>query len=174
MQLFEQTVSENIVYKGKKFNFCSDEVLLENGQPAKRDYINHPGGVAIVALNEKNEIALVRQFRYPYREVVIEIPAGTLEKGEEPFDCAVRELKEETGLSAQKTEFLGNFYPSPGYSNEMMYLYLSTGLSAGSQKLDDDEFIVPMFVPLEKALEMVLNGEIKDGKTMYAIFRVAR
>ena len=149
------------------------EVLLPNGETSKRDYIAHPGGVTVAALDENNELYFVRQFRYPYGRVILELPAGTLEKGENPLDAGIRELKEETGAVCSKLESLGEFYPSAGYSDEVIYLYYARVESVGVQELDEDEFINTVKIPLKKAAEMVLNNEIKDGKTQAAVLKLA-
>ncbi len=173
MELNEKALKKETVYRGKKFDFCSDEVLLPNGDISKRDYIAHPGGVTVAALDENNELYFVRQFRYPYGKVILELPAGTLEKGENPMDAGVRELREETGAVCSELLSLGEFYPSAGYSDEVIYLYYTRAQSVGAQELDEDEFINTVKIPLKKAVQMVLNNEIKDGKTQAAVLKLA-
>ena len=173
MELNEKALKKETVYRGKKFDFCSDEVLLPNGDTAKRDYIAHPGGVTVAALDENNELYFVRQFRYPYGRVILELPAGTLEKGENPLDAGIRELKEETGAVCSELFSLGEFYSSAGYSDEVIYLYYARVESVGAQELDEDEFINTVKIPLKKAVEMVLSNEIKDGKTQAAVLKLA-
>ncbi len=173
MELNEKALKREVIYQGKKFAFCSDEVLLPNGETSKRDYVAHPGGVTVAALDENDELYFVRQFRYPYGRVILELPAGTLEKGENPIDACVRELREETGAVCSQLHSLGEFYPSVGYCDEVIYLYYTRIESVESQQLDEDEFINVVKIPLKKAVEMVLNNEIRDGKTQVAVLKLA-
>lgn len=172
MDLTEKTVKQNVIYKGKIVTLRVDDALLPNGKPAKREVIAHPGGVTIAALTEANELLFVRQFRYPYGEVLLEIPAGKLEPGEDPLEAGKRELKEETGASAEKYISLGVQYPSPGYCGEVLHLYLATGLSFGESQPDEDEFLCVEKIPLDKAVDMVLAGEIPDGKSQTIILKI--
>lgn len=173
MELTEKALKKEVVYKGRKFDFRSDEVLLPNGETSKRDFVAHPGGVTIAALDENDELIFVRQFRYPYGKVILELPAGTLEKGEDPMDAGIRELREETGAVSTELHSLGEFYPSVGYSDEVIYLYYARVESLGEQQLDEDEFINTVKIPLKKAVQMVLDNEIKDGKTQAAVLKLA-
>lgn len=135
--------------------------------------VEHPGGVTVAALTDENELMFVRQFRYPYSEVILEIPAGKLEKGEDPFEAGKRELREETGAIAENYIDIGKFYPTPGYCGEIIHMYAATGLTFTSLDLDEDEFLAPERIPLEKAVQMVLDNEIRDGKTQAAVLKVA-
>ena len=173
MDLTEKTINSNIIFEGKVLTLCHDDVLLPNGKEGKREIVRHRGGVCVAPLTENNELIFVRQYRYAYAETVLELPAGKLEKGEEPFESGVRELREETGFTADKYTFLGKLYPSPGYTNEIISIYLAEGLHAGEQKLDEDEFLGTERIPLEKAVEMVMNNEIFDSKTQTAILKIA-
>lgn len=159
--------------KGKFLQYCLDEVTLSNGHISTREMVLHPGAVAIVAVTAENEIILVRQYRYPVKEVLYEIPAGKLEKGEEPDSSARRELEEETGFAAKQWKKMGSFYTAPGFSNEYMHLYLATDLVENEAHPDPDEIIMYERIPLSKALQMIESGEIKDGKTVLAIFWLA-
>ncbi|MCT4507171.1 MAG: NUDIX hydrolase [Tepidibacter sp.] len=165
----EETMSSEMIYNGKIINLRVDTVELPEHKYQKREIVEHPGAVAILAINDKKEVILVRQFRKPVEEVIVEIPAGKLEEGENPRDCAIRELKEETGYEAKNIKFLNEFYTSAGFSNEKMYLYLATDLQAGKCCPDEDEYVDVMNVDLEKALNMVINNEIKDSKTIIGI-----
>lgn len=173
MELEEKLVEKNYVFEGKVIRVCNDTYELPDKSRAKREIVEHNGGVCVVALTKDDEVLFVKQFRCPYGEVLLEIPAGKLEKGEDPFESGKRELHEETGASAEHYEDLGKFYPSPGYCGEVISMYYATGLTFGEQDLDDDEFLNVEKIPFEKAVEMVLNGEIKDGKTQAAILKLA-
>ena len=159
--------------KGKFLRYCLDEVTLSNGHISTREMVLHPGAVAIVAITSENEIILVRQYRYPVKEVLYEIPAGKLEEGEEPAGSARRELAEETGYTAGEWRKMSSFYTAPGFCNEYMHLYLATDLVKNEAHPDQDEIIVCEKIPLPKALQMIERGEIKDGKTILAIFWLA-
>ncbi|MBQ8337649.1 MAG: NUDIX hydrolase, partial [Oscillospiraceae bacterium] len=150
---------------------CHDSVLLENGETALREVVYHNGGVCVLPLTDSGEVIFVKQFRYPYKEEVLELPAGKLNLGEDPFESAVRELKEETGAEAKKYTPLGRLYPSPGYCGEIITMYLAEELSFGEQNLDEDEFLDTVKIPFEKAVEMVLAGEIPDAKTQTALLK---
>lgn len=171
MELIEKPLEQEYIYNGKIVNLRVDVARLPNGRKAKREVVEHPGGVGIVALTENEEVLLVKQFRYPYMEVISEIPAGKLEKGEDPFESGKRELKEETGATAERYMDLGKFYPTPGYCGEIIHLYLALDLSFGEQNLDDDEFLNVERVPLREAAEDVLSGKIRDGKTQAAVLK---
>lgn len=171
MELEEKTVNKNYIYKGKILNLRRDDAVLPNGRACIREIVEHAGGVTVAALTDENELIFVRQFRYPYMKVLLELPAGKLEDGEDPLESGKRELLEETGCTAQEYIFLGEFYPSCGYTDEVIYLYLAKGLKFGSQSLDEDEFLNVEKIPLEQAVKMVMTNEIKDGKTQTAILK---
>ena len=173
MELTEKKLGSELKYKGSVIDVYSDTVLLENGKEASRDVVRHPGGVCIVALTENNEVYLVKQFRYPHAKVLTEIPAGKLEWGEEHYDCGRRELKEETGCTADEFTYLGCLLPTPAYDSEVIHMYLAKGLHKDKQKLDEDEFLEAFTVPFDKAVEMVMNGELTDAKTQLAILKAA-
>jgi len=156
--------------KGKFLHYCLDEVILSNGHLATREMVLHPGAVGVVAVTPEQEIILVKQFRYPVKSVLYEIPAGKLEKGEDPAHCARRELAEETGYSAETWEKLGSFYTAPGFSNEYMHLYLATNLVEEKAHPDPDEIITYEKIPFPKVRAMFKTGEIIDGKTIVALF----
>ncbi|MDE6664617.1 MAG: NUDIX hydrolase [Ruminococcus sp.] len=174
MHLQEKTISSDTVYKGKIFTLTHDTAELENGQSAVRDVILHSGGVCVIPVTENNEIFLVRQFRYPFKEVTAEIPAGKLEKGESHHDCGKRELLEETGCTCTEYIYLGEIYPTPAYNTEVIHVYLAKGLAYEKQCLDDGEFLDVEKIPLSDAVKLVMDGKIKDGKTQIAILKASR
>lgn len=172
MNLTETPISQNIIYRGKIITVRVDDARLPNGATSKREVVEHPGGVCIAALTGQDELLFVRQFRYPYGEVILELPAGKLNAGEDPLPAGKRELKEETGATAAHYESLGQLYPSPGYCGEIIHLYLATGLSFGDMCPDEDEFLEVERIPLKTAVGMVMSGEIKDAKTQAAVLKV--
>lgn len=169
MNFKEITISQKYIHKGKIINLRVDEVELPSGRKSLREIVEHNGGVGIVAINEKKEIILVKQYRKPFEEVLIEIPAGKLEKGEEPIKCAIRELEEETGKKALNLKLMNILYTSPGFSSEKLYIYLCTEMEDGKVNPDEDENLEIMYVKYEDALNMIYNGEIKDAKTISGI-----
>lgn len=171
MHLDEKTLESNLMFDGKIIKLYKDKAKLENDSVVTREVIKHPGGVCIVPLTENNEVLMVTQFRYPFGKILTEIPAGKLEWGENHFDCGKRELKEETGCTAEKFDYLGCLLPTPAYDTEVIHMYLARGLSQAEQKLDADEFLDVKKVPFDKALEMVMNGEITDAKTQLALLK---
>ncbi len=172
MDLTEKQISFDYKFKGKIVNMRVDEALLPNGTVAKREIVEHNGGVCVAPLDNDGNLYFVKQFRYPYMEIITELPAGKLEKGEDPFEAGKRELKEETGAVAKNYVSLGKLYPSPGYCGEIIYMYLATDLKFGEQNPDDDEFLEVYKIPLEKAVEMVMNGELPDSKTQTMVLKI--
>lgn len=171
MNLKETPVKQEILYTGRIIRLRRDEILLPDGKPATREVIEHPGGVGVVPLTERGEVLLVRQFRYPYGEETLEIPAGKRDPGEDPFETGKRELREETGATAATYRELGQLYPTPGYCGEIIYMYAAKDLSFGETDPDEDEFLQVVKMPLETAVEKVLSGEIKDSKTQAALLK---
>ena len=171
MHLTEKTLEVKEIFNGKIISVTVETVELENGERAKREMVYHSGGVCVVPLTEDNEVIFVEQFRYPYKKVLIEIPAGKLEKGENPRTCGIRELKEEAGAIAEEIIYLGNLYPTVAYNSEIIYMYLAKGLTFGAQELDDGEFLDVKKIPLDIAFKMAMNNEIPDSKTQIAIFK---
>ncbi len=171
MEIREKRIDGECIYDGKIIRVTVDTVELPNKNTAKREVVGHPGGVTILPLTENDEIIMVRQFRYPYMEELLEIPAGKLEYGENPASAGKRELREETGAVAQEYIDLGIMYPTPGYCAEKIYMYAATGLEFFEQDLDDDEFLNVVKIPFSEALSKVISGEIRDGKTQIAILK---
>ncbi len=172
MNLEEKKISGNIAYEGSFLTLYKDEIELPNGKCASREYIRHPGAACIVPLTDKGEVIMVKQYRYPLGKVMLEIPAGKLDKGEEPLACAKRELKEETGATAERMFYLGQLAVTPAYTDEVIHMYLAKGLSFGETNPDEDEFVETEIIPLAKAVNMVLNNEIIDAKTQTALLKV--
>lgn len=172
MNLTEKTIARKVCFEGKIITVRQDTVELPNGALSTREVVEHPGGVCVLALDEEENLYLVEQFRYPYGAALLEIPAGKREKNEPPLETAIRELEEETGLRAERFADLGQMYPTPGYCGEIIYIYLATGLTQGSGKLDEDEFLNVKKLPLAKAAEMVMDNAIKDAKTQIAVLKV--
>ncbi len=172
MNLDEKTVRKNYIYNGRIINVRRDDALLPDGNPCIREVVEHPGGVCIGAITDNDELLFVRQFRYPYMEVIYELPAGKLEKGEDPFESGKRELEEEAGCVADEYRDMGKFYPTPGYCGEIIHLYAAKKLTFTQQNLDIDEFLSVEKIPLDKAVEMVLNNEIRDGKTQALVLKI--
>ena len=168
---FETIEKEEEIFVGRVFRVAQREVVLENGEKAKREVVYHNGGAAVLPVDTDGNVYLVRQFRSAFNKEVLEVPAGKLEKGEDPFFAAVRELEEETGFKSDSFINLGEYWPTVGYCSEIVYLYLAKMLSSGSTNFDDDEFISLVKMPFEKAYEMCMKGEICDGKTQLAILK---
>ena len=171
--LNEEVIESREVHRGKSFSFHSDKVRLPNGKTAQKDYVRYPHAVAIVPFIEPNKVILIKQFRYPVGKVIYEIPAGKVEGFEEiRLEAAQRELLEETGYRAKCFDFLFSFYPSAGYSTEILHIYKACELSRETQYLDEDEFIETEIVKFDSALEMIRKGEIMDPKTITALLYI--
>ncbi|MBU9714754.1 NUDIX domain-containing protein [Evansella tamaricis] len=165
----EKTIKKEIIFEGKIIDLAVHDVKLPNGKESKREIVTHPGAVAIIAMDEEENIVLVDQYRKPLEKTIAEIPAGKLEQGEDPLECAKRELEEETGLVAATWTALGSFYTSPGFADELIYLFLAEDLSGGNVNLDEDEFVESYKVTVEDAVKLIESQKIHDAKTVYAI-----
>ncbi len=169
--LEEKTIGRSTAFQGCLLRLDVDTVELPDGNTAPREYIRHPGGVGVVALTENNEVLLVRQYRYPYGEILTEIPAGKRDPGEEPLTTGMRELEEETGYRAATYTPLGTLYPTPGCCDEVVYLYLATDLTSADAHPDADEFLEVERCPLDEMVQRVLAGKITDAKTQIGILK---
>ena len=167
--LKETKISSEQKFSGRLIDLYLDQVELPNGETTTREWIDHPGAVCLIPILPDGKICLIRQFRYGPGEEFIEIPAGKLDAGEAPLDCAYRELEEETGYRTKKLTFLTNIYPAIGFSNEKMWMYLAEDLVASTNNLDKDEFLELLPTPLDEALEWVWSAKITDVKTIIGI-----
>lgn len=165
----EKTISSDRIYTGKTISLKVDTVEIENRGYQKREIVEHLGAVGIVAVTDENKIILIKQFRKPIEQVIWEIPAGKMEIGENPKDCAIRELKEETGYSAKNIKLIHKFFTSAGFSNQKIYIFLATGLTKGDPNFDEDEIIEKYEVDIDEAYNMVIKNEIEDAKTIIGI-----
>ncbi|MBE7068137.1 MAG: NUDIX hydrolase [Clostridiales bacterium] len=170
MEYIEKTVQKNYIYKGKILTLRKDDALLPDGKACVREIIEHSGG-ACALYERQGEILFVRQYRYAYGESVLEIPAGKLNEGEDPKKACLRELEEETGIKTDDAELLFVVYPTPGYTNEKIYIYRAYGGENSSKRLDEGEFVDTVWIPVAQVKKMLFNGEIKDAKTIIALQR---
>lgn len=171
MELTEKTIDSREIFKGRIIRVRLDTVRLPNGKEGIREVVEHPGGVAILAIDSEDRVLLVRQYRYPFERVMTEVPAGKREPGEPPFITAQRELQEEVGATADTWTELGTLIPSPGCYGETLYLYMAQDLHFGATHPDEDEFLEPLRVPLDEAVRQCMDGTLTDAKTVAAILK---
>lgn len=157
-------------YEGRRITVKQDHIMDPSGKTHIRDVVIHPGAVSIIAWSKPGEIVLIRQYRYATGEELLELPAGTMEKGEDPITTAQRELEEETGYRAGRMKHQATYYTTPGFTNELMHLYEASDLKIGKQRLEEDEVIEIVLTPLDEAIQMAYNGKIKDAKTLVGLF----
>ena len=174
MDLTEKTVSSRTIFEGKIIKVTLDQARLPDGTLAAREVVYHPGGVAVLALDEDGTVYLVKQFRYPIQQLLLELPAGKLDHGaeEDILLGAKRELSEETGLEAAEWTYLGYTLASPGFCDEALHMYLARGLTRRGQHLDEDEFLDVVAMPFDRLVEQVMDGTITDGKTVSTTLKV--
>lgn len=165
----EETLNSKEIFQGKVINLRVDTIQLPDGRVSSREIVEHGEAVAIIALDQNNDVLLVRQYRKAAEEFLTEIPAGGMEKNETPLQGAQRELLEETGYRAAKWRYIVSFYTAPGFTSEKIHLFLATGLEAGQSHPDEDEFIELIKLPLEEAYQMVIEGAIQDAKSIIGI-----
>jgi ADP-ribose pyrophosphatase len=169
MKFEEKFYKKKSGYAGKAVNFNVDEITLPDGKRATREYVDHPGAVAVLPFVDKDRIILVRQYRYPVKERTYEIPAGKLDKGESILSCVKREMQEETGYKPHNIKKLLSYWPTPAFSNEIIHIFTASGLTRSALTPDEDEFIEAVVLPFEKTLAMIKSGTIKDSKTVIAL-----
>lgn len=173
MEFKEEMVSQETVYEGVIVNVRRDKARLMDGRITNREVVEHPGGVAVFAMDDQGRVALVRQYRYPMGEETLELPAGKLEPGEDPRDSGLRELAEEAGLVPGTFEDMGCLYSSPGILAERIYLYFAKDLTQGPTHPDDGEFVETVWLPYQDLVDKARRGEIKDGKTLVGILKAS-
>ncbi len=173
MRFIEKTITSRVVYEGRIVTVKEDTAKLNNGKEVYREVVDHPGGVTIIPVDKNGDVIAVRQFRYPFMNETLEVPAGKLEYGEDPYECAIRELSEETGISAGRMINLGMIYPSPGFCREILYIYLALDLSYGTSHPDEDEFLNVERIPLGEFVDMIMRDEVRDAKTVVAVLKAA-
>lgn len=171
MDLTEKKVSSKVVFDGRLLHVTSDTVVLPNGKKTTREVIWHNGAVCVVPFDDDNNVYMVKQFRYPFNREVLEIPAGKIDKGENPDTAVLRELEEEIGMTAKTLIPIGEFYPSVAYTTEVIYMYMATGLKKTSQNLDEDEFLNVEKHNFNTVCNMIMENKIGDGKTISAILK---
>ena len=172
MKLFEETVESQVLFQGKIITLRKDKARLENGKTVNREVVEHPGGVCVLALESDGTAYTVKQFRYPFAEVVEELPAGKLDGPAEPHrEAALRELSEEIGAEPEEFIYLGELLASPGFSGEVLHMYLARGLRFGPQHLDPDEFLEVRKAPFAELYQRVMAGELTDAKTVACILK---
>lgn len=174
MDITEKQVSSETLFTGKIITVKLDDARLCDGRIVKREVVEHAQGVAVLPVDDQGNCYLVRQYRYPCEILIPEVPAGKLEKDEDPLECGKRELAEETGFTAANYTYVGAYYVSPGFTTEKDHIYVATGLSAGDSHPDDGEYLLVEKYPLTTLLRMVDNNEIEDAKTAIAVLRAAR
>ena len=167
----EKSIRSETVFAGRIITVRVDTVLMPDGREATREIVDHPGGVCVVAVTDDEKAVLVKQFRKPVERAIWEIPAGKLEHGEDPLECGIRELEEETGYRADEFISLGHMLPTPGFANETIYVYLARNLRKTSARLDPDEYLDVLEFPFNQVLDMIKNNEINDGKTVFGILK---
>lgn len=174
----EKKVRGEVIFDGKVMRVERDEITLPNGKEAFREVVRHPGAVCIVPITTEGEVILVRQYRYPHKDVLLEIPAGKLEAGERDSaqtiaEAALRELKEEVGVTPERFTYIGALYPSVAILDEVIFMYLAEGLQFGETSPDEDEFLETVKIPLDELCEMIVRGDVPDAKTQAGVLKAS-
>lgn len=170
-RLIETTVESGLMFKGNLLHLYLDSAVMPDGSHSSREWINHPGACAVVPVFRDGTIMLVKQFRYPVKQIFYEVPAGKIDAGEPPEITASRETEEETGLSSVSFQYIGHFYPCIGYSNEIIHIYTTWDLEQLTEHSDDDEFLINLRLPYSEAIRMIERGEITDAKTICSLLQ---
>ena len=174
MDFTEKRIDRKTVFEGRIINVYNDTVVLPDGKTTHRELVEHHGGVCIAALTENGGLLFVRQFRYPYNRVLLELPAGKIEKGENPLSAGIRELEEECGVTAKSVVPMGEVYPTVAYCTEIIHLFLARGLKKTKQHLDEGEFLSVEEIPLKEAVRLVMDGKIADSKTVALVLKTEK
>jgi len=167
--MIEKTKKKNLIYQGRAVDFYSDTIILPDGNLSIREYIKHPGAVSVIPFLNKEFIILVRQYRYPVKKIMLELPAGKMNKKESPLSCIKRELEEETGFIAKSWKKLFSYYPSCAFSTEALHIYIAEKLIPTNKKPDEDEFLERVIIKFKDAISMVMKGKINDSKTVIGL-----
>jgi len=174
MELFEKKLSSKQIFDGVVVKLFVDEVELPDGSKSIREIVRHPGAVCVIPVDENGDVIMIKQFRYPFGEILYEIPAGKLEPGEDPYEAAKRELEEETGVNARCVEFIGTMYTTVAILDEKIHMYLATGITYKNAHPDEGEFLEVEKIPLKTLVQMVMDGKIPDSKTQIAILKAEK
>ena len=174
MELFEKKLNSKQIFDGVVIKLFVDDIELPNGAKSHREIVRHPGAVCVIPITDEGEVIMVRQFRYPFGRPLLEIPAGKLEPGEDPYEAVKRELEEESGAVAGKIEHIGELYTTVAIFDEKIQVYLASELTFINSHPDEDEFLEVTKIPLDTLVDMVMNGEIKDAKTQIAILKAEK
>ena len=174
MELFEKKLTSKQVFDGVVVKLFVDEVELPDGKKSVREVVRHPGAVCVIPIDENGDVIMIKQFRYPFEEVLYEIPAGKLEIGEDPYEAAKRELEEETGVNASKIEYIGTMYTTVAILDEKIHMYLATGITYKDAHPDEGEFLEVEKIPLSTLVDMVMDGKSPDSKTQIAILKAEK
>lgn len=171
MELFEKKLNSKQIFDGVVVKLFVDEVELPDGSKSIREIVRHPGAVCVIPVDENQNVIMIKQFRYPFEQVLYEIPAGKLEPNEDPYEAALRELEEETGVNASKVDYIGTMYTTVAILDEKIHMYLATGITYKNAHPDQGEFLEVEKIPLSTLVEMVMDGKIPDSKTQIAILK---
>lgn len=174
MELFEKKINSKQIFDGVVVKLFVDDVELPDGKKTIREVVRHPGAVCVIPIDEDENVIMIKQFRYPFSEVLYEVPAGKLEPNEDPYEAALRELEEESGVNAKNVEYIGTMYTTVAILDEKIHMYLATDLTYKNAHPDDGEFLEVEKIPLKKLVDMVMEGKIPDSKTQIAILKAEK
>lgn len=174
MELFEKKLTSKQIFDGRVVKLFVDDVELPDGKRAIREIVRHPGAVCVIPIDNDENVIMIKQFRYPFSEVLLEVPAGKLEPNENPLEAVVRELEEESGVVADNVEYMGTIYTTVAILDEKIHMYLATGLTYKDAHPDDGEFLEVEKIPLKSLVNMVMEGKIPDSKTQIAILKAEK